>query len=191
MLTVALYVEEKRCKLINTNFRQLKYPKRVFAKVSIDLIVEMPTSHYSNKNILVMVDYLNSCPMVKAIPEKETTTAANALFEKLILEHRNPKILLSDNGKEVTNDTLAYVCQEFGIEQHFTSPYTPRSNGKAENFKKFLKASIRKLWQEDKASWIKFMTKFCSHIGVANIPLLVRLHIHLFTIEIHQYPYIN
>ena len=38
--------------------------------------------------------------------------------------------------KEFTNDTLAYVCQEFGIEQHFTSPYTPRSNGKTENFNK-------------------------------------------------------
>ena len=31
-------------------------PKRAFAKVSIDLIVELPTSHFGNKNILVMVD---------------------------------------------------------------------------------------------------------------------------------------
>ena len=31
-------------------------PKITFAKVSIDLIVEMPTLHYGNKNILVMVD---------------------------------------------------------------------------------------------------------------------------------------
>ena len=29
-------------------------PKRTFAKVSADLIVELPTSHYGNKNILVM-----------------------------------------------------------------------------------------------------------------------------------------
>ena len=68
-------------------------PKRAFAKVSIDLIVEMPTSHYGNKIILVMVDLLTSWPMVKAIPDKEATTVANAIFEKLILEHgksRNP-----------------------------------------------------------------------------------------------------
>ena len=48
---------------------------------------------------------------------------------------------------------LAYVCEEFCIEQHFTSQYTPRSNGKTENFSKFLKASIRKLTPEDKAAW--------------------------------------
>ena len=138
MLTAALYVEEKRCKLIKTNFRQLRYLKER-AKVSIDLTVEMPTSHYENKNILVMVDHLTSWPVVKVIPDKEATTVANVIFEKLILEHRSPEILLSDNGKEFTNDTLVYICQEFGIEQNFTSPYTPRSNGKTENFNKFLK----------------------------------------------------
>ena len=80
-------------------------PKRTFAKVSIDLIVEMPISHYGNKNILVIVDHLTSWPMVKAIPDKEATTLANAIFEKLILQHGSPKILLSDYGKELTNDT--------------------------------------------------------------------------------------
>ena len=126
-------------------------PNRPFAKVSIDLIVEMPTSHYGNKNILlVMVDHLTSWPMAKSIPDKEAATVANVIFDKLILEHVSPE--MSDNGKEFSNDTLAYVCQEFNIEQHFTSPYTARSNGKTENFNKFLKASIRKLCQDDKAS---------------------------------------
>ena len=35
-------------------------PKRAFAKVSIDLIVELPTSHYGNKTILVVVDHHTS-----------------------------------------------------------------------------------------------------------------------------------
>ena len=100
-----------------------------------------------------MVDHLTGWPIAKAIPDKEATTVANAIFEKLILEHGAPEVLLSDNGKEFTNDTLAYVCQVFNIEQQFTSHYTPRSNGKMENFNKFLKASIRKLCQEDTAEW--------------------------------------
>ena len=151
-------------------------PKRAFAKVSIDLIVEMPTSHYGNKNIIVMVDHLISWPIVKAIPDKEATTVANAIFGKLILENGIPEILLSDNGNEFTNDTLAYVCQEFGIEQQFTSPYTPRSNGKTENVNKFLKASIRKLCQEDKASWdqvlhqILFSYRCCPQTSTGEAP---------------------
>ena len=39
------------------------------------------------------------------IANKEATTVANAIFKKLILEHGAPKVLLSNNGKEFTNDT--------------------------------------------------------------------------------------
>ena len=35
----------------------------------------------------MMVDHLTSWPVVKAIPDKEAITVANAIFEKLILEH--------------------------------------------------------------------------------------------------------
>ena len=86
-------------------------PGRAFAKVSADLIVELPTSQYNNKNILVMVDHLTGWPIAKAIPDKEATTVATAIFKKPILEHGAPEVLLSNNGKEFTNDTLAYVCQ--------------------------------------------------------------------------------
>ena len=149
-------------------------PKRTFAKVSIDLAVELPTSHYGNKNILVMADHLTGWPITKAIANKDATTVVNAIFEKPIIEHGAPEILLSDNSKEFTNDTLAYVCQEFHIEQHFTRPYTPRSNGKAENFNKFLKAS-KKLCQEDTVSWhevidqILFTYRCCPHTATSVV----------------------
>ena len=136
-----------------------------------NLIVELPTSHNNNKNILVMVGHLTGWPIAKAIPDKEATTIANAIFKKLILEHGAPEVFLSNNGREFTNDTLAYVCQEFNIEQHFTSPYTPRLNGKTENFNKFLKVSIRKLCQEDTAVWdqvldqILLMYRCCPHMS--------------------------
>ena len=61
--------------------------------MSTDLIVEMPTSHYGNKNILVMVGHLISWPMGKTIADKEATTVANAIFEMIILEHGSPEIL--------------------------------------------------------------------------------------------------
>ena len=33
-----------------------------------------------------------------------------------MLEHGAPEVLLSDNGRDFTNDALAYMCQEFNIE---------------------------------------------------------------------------
>ena len=53
-----------------------------------------------------MVDHHTSWPMVKATSDKEATKVANAILEKVILEHGSPEIILSDNGKEFSNDTL-------------------------------------------------------------------------------------
>ena len=100
-----------------------------------------------------MVDHLTGLPIATPIPDKEATTVVRAILNDLFMVYGCPQILLSDNGKEFSNDLLAYVCNEFDIKQHFTIPYTPMSNVKTENFNKFLKASLRKLCQEDKASW--------------------------------------
>ena len=115
--------QREKMKADRYQLQMTEIPRRAFAKVPADQIVELPTSHYSNKNILVMVDHLTQWPIAKAIPNKQATTVANAIFEKCILEHGAPEALLSDNGKELTNDTLAYVCQELNnILQVLTHP---------------------------------------------------------------------
>ena len=41
-------------------------PKKPFAKVSVDLIVELPVSHSGNKNILVMTDHFTGVANCKS-----------------------------------------------------------------------------------------------------------------------------
>ena len=106
MLIAALCAEGKICKLKRSSCKWLRYPRQLFIKVSTDLFVELPTSHYGNKNILVMVDHLTGWPIAKAIPEKEATIVTNTISEKLILEHGASEILLPYNGKEFIKDTL-------------------------------------------------------------------------------------
>ena len=100
--------------------------------MGIDLIVDLDVSHKGNKNILVVVDHLTGYPIAVPIPNKEASTAVDAFYEKVILEHTAPHIVLSDNGKEFANDTMAQLCDAFNIKHNFTSPYMPQSNGKTE-----------------------------------------------------------
>ena len=51
-----------------------------------------------------MVDQLTSWPIARAIPDKKAATIAKAVYRDLILQHGAPKILLSDNGNEFSND---------------------------------------------------------------------------------------
>ena len=55
-----------------------------------------------------MINELTSWPIAVAIPDKEATTIAKAVNTNLIPQHGCPEIILSDNGKEISNDTL--VC---------------------------------------------------------------------------------
>ena len=141
---------------------------KTFAKVSIDLIVEMPTSHYGNKNILVMVDHLISWQMVKSIPDKEATTVANAIFEKLILEYGSLEILLSDNGKYSQMTLWPMSARSLGMSNILLPLY---SQVKWQD-----KVSIRKLCQEDQASWdqvldqILFSYRYCPHNSTGDTP---------------------
>ena len=91
-------------------------PHQHFAKVLVDLIVDLPLSPIGNKNILVLVVPLSGFPIAETIPNKEAATVTDAIYNKLILVHTCQKILLSNNGKEFTNDPLAYICDTFNIE---------------------------------------------------------------------------
>ena len=122
----------RRGKLVADKYQlqTTEIPHQPFDKVSVYLIVDLTLSHKGNKNILAMVDQISGFPIAEEVPKKEAVTVADTIYNKLILEHTFPKILLSNNGKEFTNDTLAYVCDTFNVEQHFTSLYMPQSNGK-------------------------------------------------------------
>ena len=157
-------------------------PHQAFSKVGIDLIVELDVSHQGNKNILVIVDHLTSFPIAIPIPNKEAATVVEAFHKHFILAYGCPNIILSDNGKEFANDTMAYLCDSYNIKHSFTSPYMPQSNGKVENFNKFLKASIRKLCQEDPLAWdqvldqIVWAYRCCPHTSTGESPFFLVYH---------------
>ena len=73
-------------------------PKKPFAKVSVDHIVELPVSHSGNKNNLVITDHHTGWPTATVIPDKEAIIVANVIYKDLVLVHGCPKILLSGNG---------------------------------------------------------------------------------------------
>ena len=51
-----------------------------FAKVSVDLIMELLVTHPGNKNIVVMVHHLSDWSSAKAFPDKEASTVADAIY---------------------------------------------------------------------------------------------------------------
>ena len=60
-----------------------------------------------------------------------------------------PKQILSDQGKEVMNETIRKLTELTGVEHRVASAYNPRTNGLTEKFNHTLINSLKKHAEED------------------------------------------
>jgi hypothetical protein len=64
-----------------------------------------------NKYIVVGIDYLTKIVELEAIKEKTAEVIGNFIYEKIILNHSCPNVILSDNGKEFNNEIIIYYAR--------------------------------------------------------------------------------
>ena len=73
--------------------------------------------------------------MILPNQKAETTRAfLRAAVDFYALHGISIRRLLTDNGHSYRSHLFRATCTQLGIRQHFTRPYTPRTNGKAERF---------------------------------------------------------
>ena len=106
------------------------------------LVTECETSTSGNKHILTIIDHLTGWPEAFPILDK------------------SPDIIVSDNGTEFRNNLMDQVLKQLGIEQIFSAPYHPQSNGKLEVFHKYLKPTLKKHVRRSCLTGINIFTKF-------------------------------
>jgi hypothetical protein len=93
-----------------------------------------PMSIHHEKYTLVIVDEYSRYTWVYFLTKKSQAAETIMSFIKKI-ENQNDirvKQIRTDNGTEFKNNDLESFCDEKGISQNFSSPYTPEQNGVAE-----------------------------------------------------------
>lgn len=93
--------------------------------------------------LYVFVDDFGRWLFADILPDQTSWSAAIALDEALIMLPFSVECVYSDNGKEFKR-AFRELCHRKGIEQKFTRPYTPRTNGKAERVMKTIKLELLK-----------------------------------------------
>ncbi|MCO5593440.1 hypothetical protein L7F22_047454 [Adiantum nelumboides] len=79
-----------------------------------------------------MMDYLACWCEAQALPNATATTVAFALFQKIIFSNGCPQQVLLDQG-QFCSKVLAILTKCLGINQVFSSPYHPQTNGLTEH----------------------------------------------------------
>ena len=97
----------------------------------------------------MLTSFVNIIP----IKEKKTEMVINAYIKYIYADKGGSKFILSDNGKEMSSASMAYIADQLGFTKAYTLPYSPHSNSAIDRCHNFLKNSIRKFICNHETDW--------------------------------------
>ncbi|XP_047172662.1 uncharacterized protein LOC124840622, partial [Vigna umbellata] len=128
---------------VNLNVLTAPWP---FSMWGIDVIGAIePKATNGHRFILVAIDY--STKWVEAASYANVTRKVVTKFIKkdLICRYGLPDKIITDNARNLNNQMMKELCEEFKIRHHNSSPYRPQMNGAVEAANKNIKKIVQKM----------------------------------------------
>ena len=107
-------------------------------------LMELPTSLEGYSHVLCVLDLFTSYLLTRPLKTKSAEEVTKNLFE-LMCEWGPPRTLTSDDGGELSNNTLKEILKQLNIEFHVSAPKFHGSTGRIERAIRTLRFSLRKL----------------------------------------------
>ena len=127
-----------------------KIPDRPWSRLAADLFT------LQTKDYIVLVDYYSD--YVEVSPLRETTSAAIIKFMRVqFSRHGIPDVLITDNGPQFASREFAEFAKQWEFLHVTSSPYHPKSNGKAESAVKVVKSLFKKALKDNKDPWLSLL----------------------------------
>ena len=125
-----------------SNFQQKEPLQQTFAQFPMEMNSVDLASH-NGKNYLIHADRYSGFLWVYALNKTTSQDVKKALWQTFF-NFGFPKHLRSDNGSQFTSDFFISECKKAGIEQEWSSPLYPTSNGHSERSVAIAKDIIKK-----------------------------------------------
>jgi hypothetical protein len=135
----------------------LPVPKRPWASISLDHIVELPPSEGFNA-ILTVVCRLTK--MTHFVPCCTTDSAAD--FARIFLDnvhklHGLPEDIVSDRGSLFVSNFHQEVCKMLGTKLNFSTAYHPQSDGQTERINQIIEQYLRLYCNYLQDNWVSLL----------------------------------
>ncbi|MGL5708809.1 MAG: reverse transcriptase domain-containing protein, partial [Aeromonas sp.] len=121
-----------------------------------DLIGPLETTDNGNKYILTIIDNFSKCAQAFPLTDKKPNHIIDNL-KRTIINWTTPKTIISDNGCEFKNASIANFAQENNIKWKYSSPYHPQTNGVVERFNGTIITKLRKITRFGELQWDKYL----------------------------------
>ncbi|VDL65922.1 unnamed protein product, partial [Nippostrongylus brasiliensis] len=153
---------------VRTPLHPWEEPEKVWQRLHIDFC------DANGSKWLIVVDAKSKWPEVIRMG---STTAERTIAKLKEIFSRNglPEQLVSDNGPPFSSKFFREYCENRGIEQIFTPPYHPNSNGEAERFVQTFKTTLykglRSRKTEENSVWdLLFEYRVTPHVATGKSP---------------------
>ena len=102
-------------------------------RISMDTNVLISPSSDENSYVYVMADKITHCVVPHPSPRNDAANALNVLLDHWIVKFGIHDNLVTDNLNEYINGDFAHFCRLYNVQCKSRTPYSPWSNGLAEN----------------------------------------------------------
>ncbi|XP_052114097.1 uncharacterized protein LOC127745436 [Arachis duranensis] len=92
-------------------------------------------------------------PLARVTAEK----VRSFIWKNIICRFGIPKEIISNNGRQFTDNKLASFLKSFNIQHHFSSVKHPQTNGQAEAANRVILQAMRKKLSDAKGEWVKLI----------------------------------
>ena len=145
----------------NTTKQAPMQPMREFRPMAVlhaDLVGPLPSGKSSRGHtvfqyILTIVDSATRYLWLIPLRRKTADAVAAAIFEQVISKTTVPSALITDRGKEFTNQVLDHLCKRLNITHFRTSLYNPACDGKCERTHFSVHNMLTKMLQDNQSNW--------------------------------------
>ena len=131
---------------------EIPIPVRRFSHIHLDLVGPLQSSE-GHTYLLTIIDRTTRWPEAVPLTNISADTCLRAFVTAWITRFGAPSTITTDQGTQFTSTLWSNFCKELGIEQIFTTPYHPQSNGMVERFHRRLKAALRA--RDAASTWVK------------------------------------
>ena len=123
----------------------------VFDMWGIDFMGPFPPS-FSNKYILVAVDYISKWVEAQALPTNDARVVVKFL-KKIFCRFGMPRAIISDRGTHFCNSQIEKILKWYGVTHRLATPYHPQTSGQVEVSNRELKRILMKSVSQNRQDW--------------------------------------
>nr|CAN67251.1 hypothetical protein VITISV_026553 [Vitis vinifera] len=126
-----------------------------FAQWDMDIVGPLPAAPAQKKFLFVATDYFSKWVEAEAYASIKDKDVTKFVWKNIVCRFGIPHTIIADNGPQFDSIAFQNFCSELSIQNSYSTPCYPQSNGQAEATNKTLITALKKRLEQAKGKWVE------------------------------------